>query len=119
MKRETAQALVWATLVAGGLAILIVVGSRNLTHFDAALVAYTFATLFAVGGIVYRYALWLQRPPTKLYWRRGWQMFVRRGHFLRNLVLWVRRVVGEFILNNFIYARERSRWAAHWVLMWG
>ena len=29
---------------------LIVVGSRNLTHFDAALVGYTFATLFAAFG---------------------------------------------------------------------
>jgi hypothetical protein len=52
-----------------------VVGSRNLAHFDAALVGYTFATLFATFGIAYRYAMWLQRPPTALYWRRGWQVF--------------------------------------------
>ena len=32
----------------GVLAVLIVAGSRNLNHFDAALVGYTFATLFAV-----------------------------------------------------------------------
>jgi hypothetical protein len=31
----------------GMLALLIVIGSRNLDHFDAALVGYTFATLFA------------------------------------------------------------------------
>ncbi len=119
MKRETAHALGWATLVTVLLAGLIVVGSRNLTHFDAALVAYTFATLFAIGGIVYRYALWLQRPPTALYWRRGWQVFFRRAYWPRNLVTWVRRVAGEFALNNFIFPRGRSRWAAHWVLMWG
>jgi high-affinity Fe2+/Pb2+ permease len=53
------------------LAVLIVVGSRNLQHFDAALVGYTFATLFALFGITYRYAMWLQRPPTRMYWRRG------------------------------------------------
>jgi hypothetical protein len=35
------------------LAALIVIGSRNLDHFDAALVGYTFATLFAVFGITY------------------------------------------------------------------
>lgn len=119
MNRETIRALGAATLVTGILAGLIVIGSRNLTHFDAALVAYTFATLFAVGGIVYRYALWLQRPPTRLYWWRGWQMFIRRGNITRNLVNWVKRVVGEFILNNFIYVRNRRRWAAHWLLMWG
>ena len=61
------------------LAAAIVVGSRNLQHFDAALVGYTFATLFATFGITYRYAMWLQRPPTRMYWRRGWQAFFSRG----------------------------------------
>jgi NNP family nitrate/nitrite transporter-like MFS transporter len=56
----------------------IVVGSRNLQHFDAALVGYTFATLFAAFGISYRYAMWLHRPPTRMYWRRGWQAFFSR-----------------------------------------
>jgi len=119
MKRETAKAFGWAALITGILAVLIVVGSRNLTHFDAALVAYTFATLFAVGGITYRYALWLQRPPTALFWRRGWQVFVRPRYIARNLVTWVKRVTGEFALNDFIFARDRRRWAAHWALMWG
>jgi hypothetical protein len=44
----------------------IVVGYRNLSRFDAALVAYTFASLFAAFGLTYRYAMWLQRPPTAL-----------------------------------------------------
>jgi hypothetical protein len=34
-------------------------------------VGYTFATLFAAFGITYRYARWLQRPPTWRYWVRG------------------------------------------------
>jgi hypothetical protein len=119
LKIETVKAAGWAILITALLAGLIILGSRTLTHFDAALVAYTFATLFATGGIVYRYALWLQRPPTHVYWRRGWQVFFRRGYFPRNLVTWVKRVVGEFALNNFIFARKPSRWLAHWVLMWG
>ena len=45
MKRETVKAFGWATLITGILAVLIAIGSRNLTYFDAALVAYTFATL--------------------------------------------------------------------------
>ena len=61
------------------LGVLIVVGSRNLAHFDAALVAYTFAVLFATFGLTYRYAMWLMRPPTAVYWRRGWQAFFRRA----------------------------------------
>ena len=55
--------------------MLVVAGSRNLSHFDAPLMAYTFASLFAAGGIIYRYSIWLQRPPTALYWRRGWTVF--------------------------------------------
>lgn len=65
--RAGAIGLVAALVVA----ILIVAGSRNLAHFEAALVGYTFATLFAAFGVAYRYAMWLQRPPTRMYWRRG------------------------------------------------
>ena len=25
-------------------------------------------------GITYRYAMWLQRPPTRMYWRRGFEL---------------------------------------------
>jgi hypothetical protein len=70
------QAAGWRALTTAILALLIVAGSRRLDHFDAALVGYTFATLFATFGITYRYTMWLQRPPTRLYGRRGWQAFM-------------------------------------------
>src|SRR5499425_2522064 len=101
------------------LGLLIVVGSRNLDHFDAALVGYTFATLFATFGITYRYAMWLQRPPTRLYWRRGWQAFLAPGGLGRNLATLGRRAVVEVAANRFIFARGRLRGAAHWLIMWG
>jgi hypothetical protein len=96
-----------------------VVGSRNLAHFDAALVGYTAATLFATFGLTYRYAMWLQRPPTRLYWWRGWQVFCRRGERARNLAAWARRVVGDLALQRFILRRGRARWLAHFLIMWG
>ena len=74
---DTLRATAWALGVTAVLAVLIVVGSRNLEHFDAALVGYTFAVLFATFGLTYRYAMWLRRPPTGVYWRRGWQAFFR------------------------------------------
>jgi len=77
MRPEIVRAVGWGVLFTAILALLIIVGSRNLSHFDAALVAYTFAALFAVFGITYRYAMWLQRPPTALYWKRGWQVFFK------------------------------------------
>jgi hypothetical protein len=105
-----------ATACLGG---LILLGSRRLSHFDAALVGYTFATLFAVFGITYRYAMWLRRPPTALYWRRGWQVFLRPGSWLRNLALWLQRVASVFFANSFIWKRGLMRGAAHWLIMWG
>ncbi|WP_153556832.1 MFS transporter [Roseimaritima sediminicola] len=101
------------------LAALIVLGSRQLSHFDAALVGYTFASLFAMFGIVYRYSMWLQRPPTALYWRRGWQAFFTRRGRARNVGLMFRRLFSSFALNIFIWRRNWLRGAAHWLIMWG
>ena len=93
-----------ATLVMAG---LIVLGSRRLSHFDAALVGYTFATLFATFGIVYRYAMWLQRPPTAMYWKRGWQVFLRPQSLPRNLALWI-ATVGFSILRQQLHLETRA-----------
>lgn len=119
MSREKIKAAAWGLLAMLALGGLIVVGSRNLAHFDAALVGYTFASLFAAFGIVYRYAMWLQRPPTALYWRRGWRLFCSPRRLGRNLLQLVRRLVDAFALNGFIWRRGLARGAAHWLIMWG
>src|SRR4029079_18323513 len=119
IRPEKIRASVWGLVTTVLLAVLIVVGSRNLNHFDAALVGYTFATLFATFGITYRYAMWLQRPPTRMYWRRGWQVFLNPRLIGRNLLELTRRFFVEFVANRFIYRRGWQRWAAHWLIMWG
>ena len=116
---ERVRAGAWATLVAVSLAAAIVVGSRNLQHFDAALVGYTFATLFAAFGISYRYAMWLNRPPTRMYWRRGWQAFFSRRTAAGNAVKLGRRALVDFAGNAYIFRRGRLRGLAHWLIMWG
>jgi nitrate/nitrite transporter NarK len=116
---DRVRAGAWAGLVTLALAAAIVVGSRRLQHFDAALVAYTFATLFATFGISYRYAMWIERPPTRLYWRRGWQVFFARGALPTNLVALGRRVVADIAANQFIFRRGPLRGLAHWLIMWG
>jgi hypothetical protein len=116
---EDRRATAWGLGITLGLALLFVVGSRNLAHFDAALIAYTFAVLFATFGLAYRYAMWLQRPPTARYWRRGWQAFLRRGSWPRNLGLWVQRIGSEIVANRFIFRRSPLRGLAHWLIMWG
>ena len=99
--------------------MLVVLGSRRLAHFDAALVGYTFATLFATFGITYRYSMWLQRPPTRKYWVRGWQAFLAPRYLARNLGRWLTRVTGEFAMNRFIFRRDPLRGLAHVLIMWG
>src|SRR5262245_5591284 len=119
MMREQRKAVFWGLFTAGLLGVAIFVGSRNLRHIDAALVGYTFACLFAAFGLGYRSSMWLQRPPTRRYWWRGWQSFLRKGHFWRSLRDFVTRFVGMFLLNLFIWRRSPSRGLTHVLIMWG
>src|SRR5690242_15851353 len=119
VSREQRIAAVWGLLSTTILGGLIVLGSRNLNHFDAALVGYTFATLFAAFGITYRYAMWLRRPPTRMYWRRGWSVFLTPHHVFPNITEGLRRLFFSFAANRFIFRRGWSRGAAHLLIMWG
>lgn len=116
MESEHRKAAGWALLATAGLAALILIGSRRLQHFDAALIGYTFATLFAVFGVTFRYVMWLQRPPTARLWKRGWQVFFQSGS---NVGVWFHRVLGEFAANEFIFRRSPGRWLNHMLIMWG
>jgi hypothetical protein len=118
-RREAANAIFWGLLVTVALAVLIVIGSRNLTHFDAALIAYTFAVLFATFGLTYRYVMWLQRPPTAIYWKRGWQAFFKRGFRARNARRWFTHVGQDIVLTRFIWRRDVLRGMTHALIMWG
>jgi len=117
--REVIKATITGLIATGILMVLVFVGSRKLHHFDAALFAYLFATLFAVFGIVYRYSMWLQRPPTAMFWKRGWQVFLNPRHLGRNLLRFPSLFVRRFVLNDFIFKRGWRRGIAHWLIMWG
>ena len=119
MSREVVKATAWGLGVTLVLGALIMIGSRNLAHFDAVLVGYTFSVLFATFGLTYRYVMWLQRPPTGLYWRRGWQAFFKRGARGRNLGAWLKRMGSEVLANRFIFERGRLRGLTHMLIMWG
>ncbi|MBZ0306864.1 MAG: MFS transporter [Anaerolineae bacterium] len=119
MQREVGYAVLWGLITSFTLAILILIGSRNLAHFDAALVAYTASILFATFGLTYRYTMWLQRPPTAIYWKRGWQVFLNPKYLGRNMVNWFRHVTEDIALNRFIFERSRMRGLTHFLIMWG
>jgi hypothetical protein len=119
MSREQLRAAGWGLFWSGLLAVAIFVGSANLRNIDAALVGYTFACLFAAFAIAYRYSIWLHRPPTRMYWRRGWQSFFKAGHLWANVKHLTVRFVRLFLLNAFVIKRSKTRGFAHLLIMWG
>jgi len=108
----------WATLWTGVLIAAIVLGSRNLQNFDPALVIYTFAIIFATWGVIYHYTVWIRKPPTYVYWRRGWQLFRDRG-VLRSFGHIVELAGTHLLAQTFIAKRSRMRWAMHQLIFWG
>jgi nitrate/nitrite transporter NarK len=107
-----------ATLATAFLVAAIVIGSRNLANFDAALVVYTFAVVFAGWGTVYHYTVWLQKPPTRRYWVRGWQL-LREQPLLPLLARAARATATHIFAQTFIARRSRTRWWAHQLIFWG
>lgn len=108
----------WATLWTSFLAASIVVGSRNLQNFDAALVVYTFACVFATWGVAYHYWVWLQKPPTRLFWLRGFEIVRRRG-IVASVASLARNAATNLLAQTFIRRRSPLRWAMHQLLFWG
>ncbi|HMF57732.1 MAG TPA: hypothetical protein VK619_15420 [Pyrinomonadaceae bacterium] len=102
-----------------GLTALIIIGSRNLEHYDAALFGYTVASIVAFGAIVFRYAIWLQRPATRRYWLRGWQLFRERKKLLANTKIAAETATTNLIAQKFIFKRGSARWLMHFLIMWG
>ncbi len=100
------------------LSILIVIGSRKLIYFDAALIPYLIATLFAIFGCVYRYSVWLSRPPTMILWKRSLKSLFSR-QFLLNIFSIIKAFVENLFLQKFIGKRSPYRWVMHFLLAWG
>ena len=113
--RAARNGLIAATL----LLLSIYLGSGRLQYFDPALIIYTSASVFATFGVVYRYAVWLQKPPTALYWRKGWHLFLQPGKVLNNTIKLGTLFLQNFVLQVFIERRSYLRWAAHFLLSWG
>src|SRR5581483_2631445 len=97
---DTLHAAALGVIVALSLILGILVGSRGLRDFDPALVSYAGATVFAAFGLGYRYAMWLRRPPTRLYWVRGWQIFLEPRKLPSNIAH-----LGRIFWNNIFLQR--------------
>jgi hypothetical protein len=108
----------WASMATALLAASIVVGSRNLQNFDPALVIYTFAVIFATWGIVYHYAVWLNKPPTRRFFQRTFELLRGEGA-ISGAGIVVKTLATHILAQRFIAKRSRARWVMHQLLFWG
>lgn len=111
------RGLTWGLIAVAIVVALTFFGSGELVWFDAALVGYLFGLVFAVFGVVYRYAVWLRRPPTAMLNRRGWDAF--RARKARNAAALPALVGTQLLAQTFILRRSRMRWLAHQLIFWG
>lgn len=112
------RALLYGIATSAVLSVLVHIGSRRLLYFDAALMPYLFASLFALMGVVYRYTVWLDRPPTRRLWKRSLSvLFEARG--IERLGALLNTFVQQVILQRFIQNRGFYRWLMHFSLAWG
>jgi len=118
-RTDIARATAWGVSMASLVLAAIYFGSRRLRDFDAALVPYAGASVFSAFGLGYRYSMWLTKPPTRLYWRRGWRLFLAPSRVARNLAHLTTLFAVNIVAQRFIERRSPLRWAAHWCIFWG
>ena len=140
-------------LTAGSAAALAVMGgiwlgSCKLKHFDPALVWYAIGSVLAAFAVGYRFTVWTQRPPSRMYFQRGLQLLVRRNFKLQvsgfkpdttvisrfNVPTFQRfnasttsspaltighSLASDFVAQNFIRRRSVYRWIMHLCLSGG
>ncbi len=100
------------------LTLLIALGSRGFHWFDAALIGYAVASIFAIAAVTYKYSFWLARPPTGRYWRRSWQLFFSYENFRRYSLL-IPKAIVDLFAQQFIRRRGLYRWMTHQCIFWG
>ena len=82
MKLPNRTAFIAGTALTVASAAGIAVGSTGMRHFDPALTGYAIGALMAAFAVGYRFSVWALRPPSRMYFRRGIELFFRRadGH---------------------------------------
>jgi hypothetical protein len=118
-RRQERVALSLAGLSVVVLVLLMYAGSRGLRDFDSALIGYAVGTVVAVAGLVYRYTVWVSKPPTWRYFRGGWKGFLSWRNFRRYTLLVPIAWWTDIIAQTFIFKRSPARWVMHMCIFWG
>ena len=116
----------WNAIIAGSAAAFavigaIVLGSRGMAHFDAALWGYAVGSICAAFAVAYRFTVWAQRPPARMYFRRGLQLLLRRGlkTSAPSPTELPKALATNFAAQSFIRRRSVYRWVMHLCLSGG
>lgn len=112
------RAILYGILAAAILTGLIALGSRGFHWFDATLIGYAVASIFAAAAVTYKYSFWLARPQTGRYWRRSWQLFFSYANFRRYTAL-IPTAILDLFSQQFIRRRGFYRWLTHQCIFWG
>jgi len=128
------RAFLTALLAMGAVLGAVAVGSHGLNHFDPALTGYALGSALAAFAVAYRFVVWAQRPPSRLYFKRGAQLLFRRTgpgttstlnpqpstasapHGVGTLAHALAR---NFVAQEFIRRRSAYRWIMHLCLSGG
>ena len=118
------KAFIVGILCSFSVVAVIFIGSLGLTHFDHALVWYALITILTAYAVGYRFSIWIQRPPTKMYFTRGLQiLFKRKNTSVKNIdkPFWelTKIILTKFLAQKFIKERSRYRWIMHFFLAGG
>ena len=127
-------------MAAAAVAVLIFVGSQFMVHFDPALYWYAVGSVLAAFAVGYRFTVWVQRPPSQMYFKRGIEILMKGG-------IWALRsgrssrsrelaeipapagpssvatlggaVAKNFVAQTFVKRRSAYRWIMHLCLSGG
>jgi hypothetical protein len=94
-----------------GLAILSFIGTRMFTHIDLNLYGYMVGTIVFLGGFFYRFIAWGERPPTKIFIKKGLKLLFRKST--------PKTTTEHLITYRFIWNRGIYRWTQHILMGWG
>jgi nitrate reductase gamma subunit len=117
--RSQIVAFVGAALASWLVIAATYLGSGSLTRFDTPLAAYAAATVFAAFGLVYRYLMWVQRPPTWRYFVASFKLIARPKTLIKSLFHLVALMFNNIVAQKFIANRGKGRWLGHMCMAWG
>ncbi|CAG9607257.1 hypothetical protein [Pseudoneobacillus rhizosphaerae] len=94
-----------------GLLILSFIGTRMFTHVDLNLYGYMVGTIVFIGGFFYRFIAWGERPPAKIFIKKGIKLLFRKST--------PQTTAEHLITYRFIWNRGIYRWTQHILIGFG